>query len=78
MLCVGLTRARLYTMAALRLLGIDSEAAHRARFGGVLYCFLRGMRPDDAGAGIHFRRPAWDEVLGWEREMLGTGFWGLG
>jgi exodeoxyribonuclease V beta subunit len=71
-------QARLYTLAALRLLGIDSEAAHRERFGGVLYCFLRGMRPDDDGAGIYFHRPSWAEVVGWEREMLGDAFWRLG
>lgn len=71
------TQARLYTLAALRLLGIDSAAAHAARFGGVLYCFLRGLRPGDPAAGIHFHRPSWDEVLGWEREMLGDDFWGL-
>jgi len=71
-------QARLYTMAALRFLGIDSEAAHRRRFGGVLYCFLRGMRPDDTGAGVHFHCPSWQEVLGWQREMLSDSFWRLG
>jgi exodeoxyribonuclease V beta subunit len=71
-------QARLYTLAVLRLLKIDSEAAHRERFGGVLYCFLRGMRADDAGAGVHFHCPSWQEVLGWQRAMLGDGFWGLG
>jgi exodeoxyribonuclease V beta subunit len=69
-------QARLYTLAALRMLGLDGPEAY-ARFGGVLYCFLRGMRPDDPGAGIHFRRPSWAEVVGWEREMLGGAFWGI-
>jgi exodeoxyribonuclease V beta subunit len=72
------TQARLYTLATLRLLGIDSEEAHQRRFGGVLYCFLRGMRPDDPSAGVYFHRPSWDEVLGWQREMLGDAFWRLG
>ena len=72
------TQARLYTLATLRLLGVDGEPAYERRFGGVLYCFLRGMRPDDATAGIHFHRPSWLEVLGWQREMLGDAFWRLG
>jgi exodeoxyribonuclease V beta subunit len=71
-------QARLYTIAALRFLGIDSEAALKRRFGGVLYCFLRGMRPDDAGAGVHFHCPPWQEVLTWQREMLSDSFWRLG
>jgi exodeoxyribonuclease V beta subunit len=72
------TQARLYTVAALRLLGIADQAAHERRFGGVLYCYLRGMRPDDPAAGIHFHRPGWDEVQAWHREMLGDRFWRLG
>ena len=35
-----------------------------------LYCFLRGMRADDAGAGVYFRRPSWAEVPGGQRAML--------
>jgi exodeoxyribonuclease V beta subunit len=71
------TQARLYTLAALRLLGIGDQQAFERRFGGVLYGFLRGMRPDDPDAGIHFRRPAWTEIVDWQREMLGGRFWGL-
>jgi exodeoxyribonuclease V beta subunit len=70
-------QAHLYTLAALRLLGITGPADHERRFGGVLYCFLRGMRPDDPAAGVFFRRPAWDEVIAWQDEMLGQHFWGL-
>ena len=70
-------QARLYTLAALRLLGVDDPATYGQRFGGVLYCFLRGMSPDDAEGGIYFRRPSWETVLGWQREMLGDAFWGL-
>jgi exodeoxyribonuclease V beta subunit len=70
-------QARLYTVAALRLLGIADEATHAQRFGGVLYGFLRGLRTDDPAAGVHFRRPTWADVQGWQREMLGGGFWGL-
>jgi exodeoxyribonuclease V beta subunit len=71
------TQVRLYTLAALRFLGIAGEAAHERRFGGVVYGYLRGMRPDDPEAGVHFQRPVWDEVQAWQREMLGNEFWRL-
>ena len=70
-------QARLYTLAVLRLAGLSDRAAFERRFGGVLYCFLRGMRPGDEQAGIYFRRPDWQTMLDWQAEMLGSGFWGL-
>jgi exodeoxyribonuclease V beta subunit len=70
------TQAQLYTMAALRLLGIGGPEDFERRFGGVLYCFLRGMRADDATAGLYFRRPSWDDVCAWQAEMLTDAFWG--
>jgi exodeoxyribonuclease V beta subunit len=69
-------QARLYTLAALRLLGVWDEATYEARFGGVLYAFLRGMRPDDADAGVYFQRPAFAEVTAWEEALLDARFWG--
>jgi exodeoxyribonuclease V beta subunit len=71
-------QARLYTMAALRHFGIGDEATYEERFGGVLYCFLRGRRPDDAEAGVYFHCPSFAQVLSWQREMLGSDFWRLG
>jgi exodeoxyribonuclease V beta subunit len=70
-------QARLYALAVLRLAGLNDRAAFERRFGGVLYCFLRGMRPGDNEAGTYFRRPEWPTVLDWQTEMLGTKFWGL-
>jgi exodeoxyribonuclease V beta subunit len=70
-------QARLYTLALLRLAGLSDCAAFERRFGGVLYCFLRGMRPGDEAAGAYFRRPDWQTVLNWQAEMLGSEFWGL-
>ena len=70
-------QARLYTLAVLRLAGLSNRAAFERRFGGVLYCFLRGMRPGDTEAGVYFRRPDWQTVLNWQAEMLGSEFWGL-
>jgi exodeoxyribonuclease V beta subunit len=70
-------QARLYTLAVLRLAGLNDRAAFERRFAGVLYCFLRGMRPGDTDAGAYFRRPDWQDVLNWQAEMLGSEFWGL-
>jgi exodeoxyribonuclease V beta subunit len=70
-------QGRLYTLAALRFLGITDPGAYDAGFGGILYCFLRGMSGTDPTAGVHFYRPPWNEVLEWERAMLTSAFWGL-
>jgi len=71
-------QARLYTLAVLRLAGLHDRDSFERRFGGVLYCFLRGMRPGDEQAGIAFHRPDWQTVLNWQTEMLGSEFWGIG
>jgi exodeoxyribonuclease V beta subunit len=68
----------LYTLAALRALGI-SEARQYERFGGLLYVFLRGLEASPAGPtrGLHGYRPSFEEVLGWERTAReGDGLWG--
>jgi exodeoxyribonuclease V beta subunit len=70
-------QARLYTLAVLRLAGLNDCDSFQRRFGGVLYCFLRGMRPGEEQAGIYFRRPDWQTVLDWQAEMLGNKFWGM-
>jgi exodeoxyribonuclease V beta subunit len=69
-------QAELYTVATLRLLDIGDAAACDRRWGGVLYCFLRGMRADDPDAGIFFRRPGFDEITRWRRAMLAPAYWG--
>ncbi len=70
-------QARLYALAALRMLQVRDRDGYDARFGGVLFCFLRGMSAELPGAGVYFRRPRWDDVLAWERDMLSDAFWGL-
>ena len=67
-------QARIYTLATLRLCGINSAEAYARRFGGVLFSFLRGLGEH---TGIHFFTPAWEEVLAWETDMLGQHFWGI-
>jgi exodeoxyribonuclease V beta subunit len=75
-------QARLYVLATLRLAGITAAESYAQRFGGMLFCFLRGL-PDLSSAkagtpvdrGIHFFKPAWSDILDWERALLSPGFW---
>ena len=69
-------QAQLYTLAAVRLLELTSADSFARRFGGVLYCFLRGMRAGDPDAGVYFHRPTWGEILDWQRAMLDPAYWG--
>lgn len=57
-------QARLYTLGVTRAFGLTTEAEYEARFGGLLYVFLRGM----PGA-ISFARPSHAELLSWEAEL---------
>jgi exodeoxyribonuclease V beta subunit len=70
-------QARIYTLAALRMFGVVNAEEYARRFGGVLFCFLRGRKVDDEDQGIVFLRPSWDEVLSWESGMLEPAFWGM-
>ena len=69
-------QAQLYTVAALRLFGVDDAATYQARFGGIVYVFLRGLLAEEGGSGIYFERPTYGEVLAWQREMLSERYWG--
>ena len=72
-------QARVYTLAVLRLLGIRSEEEYAEHFGGVLYLFLRGIRPGNdgqAGEGIWFSRPPWCVISTWEEEFVTRAEWG--
>jgi exodeoxyribonuclease V beta subunit len=71
-------QAQIYTVAALRLLGVGGEREYERRFGGVVYGYLRGMNGGDDRAGLYFHRPAWREILAWQAEMLGERYWRLG
>ena len=67
-------QAQLYALGVLRLLGLADERDHAARFGGLLYCFLRGM--DATGGGVRYLRPSWDELRRWEEELQARREWG--
>jgi exodeoxyribonuclease V beta subunit len=60
----------LYALALIKLLGVRTEAEYLARFGGAIYCFLRGL--DGDGGGLWSARPSWAEIMGWS-EDLGAG-----
>ncbi|MBS1784306.1 MAG: UvrD-helicase domain-containing protein [Acidobacteria bacterium] len=58
-------QVKVYTLAALRFLHIEDEAAYEARFGGVVYVFLRGL-PE---GGQWAQRPSWRETRAWAAEL---------
>jgi exodeoxyribonuclease V beta subunit len=62
---------KLYALALVKMLYIHSEADYQHRFGGMLYCFLRGMsQADDAASGVLFSRPSWTDILDYEAELI--------
>ncbi|MGA3120016.1 MAG: UvrD-helicase domain-containing protein [Polyangiaceae bacterium] len=65
-------QVKLYTLAVTKLLGVTSRSEHEARFGGLLYCFLRGF--DSDGCGLWSLRPSWDDVRTWVEELRGAAF----
>ena len=68
-------QAKLYGLALVKMLGIHDRSGCEKRFGGFLYCFLRGMRAPGSGVeGIHAERPDWTAITGWEEEMLRPDF----
>lgn len=67
-------QAKLYALAIVRLLGVRSREEHDARFGGLLYCFLRGF--GEAG-GVWSARPEWDEIVAWDESLGARREWGL-
>jgi exodeoxyribonuclease V beta subunit len=61
---------RLYSLALVRMLGIEDAAGYEARFGGTLYIFVRGLgRSPDAVRG---GRPSFDEIVAWQQELATT------
>ncbi|MEQ9501638.1 MAG: exodeoxyribonuclease V subunit beta [Deltaproteobacteria bacterium] len=57
-------QAQLYSLALVKLFRLDTEAAYEARFGGAVYCFLRGMKIDGDGTdGVYFSRPSFGDLM---------------
>lgn len=63
-------QAQLYSLALLKLFGLHTEADYEARFGGAVYCFLRGMKIDGDGTpGVYFSRPPFAALVEYERGL---------
>jgi exodeoxyribonuclease V beta subunit len=60
-----LLQAQVYLLACLGFLDIRDEAQYEARFGGILYVFLRGLPHQ----GTWSMRPTWGEVQAWKRDL---------
>ena len=58
-------QAQVYLQAVLACFGLHDEAAYEARFGGILYVFLRGLPRQ----GTWSIRPTWTEVQGWKADL---------
>lgn len=70
-------QAQVYTLAVIRLLGITTEAQYEARFGGILYAFMRGIRlTGQEQEGIWYSLPPWSEVAAWEENFVACKEWG--
>jgi exodeoxyribonuclease V beta subunit len=69
-------QVQLYALAIVKLLGVATREEYEARFGGLLYGFLRGLDAD--GRGLWSARPSWDEVLAWEQALRARRSWGGG
>ena len=59
-------QAKLYTLALIKMLGVANEKDYGARFGGLVYCFVRGM----PAGGIYFEQPSWTTVSTWTNELV--------
>jgi len=60
-------QARLYSLAVVKMLQAHDSARFEERFGGLVYCFVRGMgREEPAGSGVYFARPEFDDVCRFE------------
>jgi exodeoxyribonuclease V beta subunit len=60
---------QLYLLALVRMLRIHSAESYEQHFGGLLYCFLRGMKSDLPGSGTYFVRPDWPLLLEYEAAL---------
>lgn len=59
-------QSRLYALAVVRMLHAHDPETFEARFGGMLYLFVRGM---SGGHGVCFHRPSFEDVARYEEEL---------
>ncbi len=61
-------QAFLYTIALCKMFDVQDEASYTKRFGGAVYCFLRGMQEDSRTGHVSWR-PTWGQVLEFEHML---------
>ena len=65
-------QVRLYTRALTRMFGLGERRAYEARFGGMIFVFLRGLSPGGPpNEGMTVVRPTWDELQDETRDLGG-------
>ncbi len=72
-------QAQVYGLAVMRLLNIKSKEDYEARFGGILYAFIRGIGSGADGGetrGAWFSCPLFEEIFGWESALVKRTEWG--
>jgi exodeoxyribonuclease V beta subunit len=66
-------QAQLYSLALAKMLEIENDTQYKRRFGGLLYCFIRGMGGplDDEGRqpAVYYARPTFDALVAFERDL---------
>jgi exodeoxyribonuclease V beta subunit len=63
-------QAKLYSLAMVKALAINSAAVYEQSFGGLFYVFLRSLRGENARTpGVYFKKPTWAEILDYEDEV---------
>lgn len=65
-------QAEVYGVALRRMLRPSGPDDHAARFGGILYLFLRGL-DGDGRRGVHFERPDPATLDAWEAALAARG-----
>ncbi len=66
-------QAQVYSLAIIRLLNIKSAEEYEAKFGGVLYAFIRGIGSDAGDGdtrGFWFSHPPFETIIGWESALV--------
>ncbi len=64
-------QAKLYLIALCKMLRVHAESQYNERIGSVVYCFVRGMHPDDTqGRGQVVTRFSWQEMLAFEEKLI--------
>jgi exodeoxyribonuclease V beta subunit len=64
-------QGELYSLAIVKMLRLHTHKDYDQRFGGMLFCFVRGMASGKKDAGVRFSRPTWRDVLTSETALRG-------